>query len=170
MKKANKYNTSFFYQEVRRCGLRVKKAFTSTKHKKTNNKLNMHQLFLSRCFWLLISVPVSLLFCCLHCSLPSPHLSLRKLHFELLHLLPELPDDASVGVFVHHGVVDDPLGSVGVTQRGQGFLVIISRGAHRSDHGRLAVAAQVVLSTKINPQSCSEKETFWPPFSHIKKA
>lgn len=146
---------------------RSKTLWLAGKKKKALTK-NKHQLFLSCCFWLRISVTVFLLFCRLS-PLPPPHLSLRQLHFELLHLLPELPDDASVGVFVHHGVVDDPLGSVGVTQRGQGFLVVVGRGAHRGDHGRLAVAAQVVLSIKTNPQSCSEKETFWPPFSDIKK-
>lgn len=74
-----------------------------------------------------------------------PHLSLRQLDSELLHLLPELPDDASVGVFVHHGVVHDPLGPVGVAERGQSLLIVVCRRAHCGDHGRLAVAAQVVL-------------------------
>lgn len=76
------------------------------------------------------------------------HLGLRELDFELLHLLPELSDDASVGVFVHHGVVDDPLGPVRVAQRGQSLLIVISRWAYRGYHGSLAVATQIVLETQ----------------------
>ena len=78
----------------------------------------------------------------------SHHLGLRELNFELLHLFPELSDDASVGVFVHHGVVDDSLGSVGIAQRGQSLLVVIGRWTHCGNHGGLAVAAKVVLKTR----------------------
>lgn len=79
---------------------------------------------------------------------PFSHLGLRELNLELLHLLPELSDDPSVGVLIHHGVVDDSLGSVGITERGQSFFIVISCWTHCGYHGRLAVAAEIVLNTK----------------------
>lgn len=45
-------------------------------------------------------------------------------------------------------MVDDPLGSVGVTQCGQSLLVVISRWTHCGYHGRLAVAAKIVLKAQ----------------------
>ena len=76
----------------------------------------------------------------------SSHLGCGELLPELLHLFPQLPDDAGVGVLVHYRVVDDPLGAVGVAQCGQCLLVVVGRWAHRGDHGRLTVATKVVLS------------------------
>ena len=84
---------------------------------------------------------------CVCASVCVSYLSLRELYSEFLHFLPELSDDACVGVFIDHGVVDDPLGAVCVTQRGQRLLVVISCWAHRGDHTRLTVATQVVLAT-----------------------
>lgn len=75
----------------------------------------------------------------------SSHLCLRELHFELLHLFPQLSDDASVGVFIHHSMVDDSLGPVSIAQRGQRLLVVIGSWAHCGYHGCLAVATKVVL-------------------------
>lgn len=79
---------------------------------------------------------------------PFSHLGLRELNLELLHLFSELSDDPSVGVFIHHGVVDNSLGSVGVTERGQSFFIVISCWTHCGYHGCLAVAAKVVLNTQ----------------------
>ena len=74
------------------------------------------------------------------------YLSLCQLVSELLHLLSQLSDDASVGVLVHHGMIDDALGAVGVAEGRQRLLVVVSCGAHRGNHRRATVATQAVLS------------------------
>lgn len=78
------------------------------------------------------------------------NLGLGELLPQLLHFLPELPDDSGVGVFVDDGVVDDALGSVGVTQGGQRLVVVVGGGADGGDHGGAAVSSQAVLQVTIH--------------------
>ena len=82
----------------------------------------------------------------------TPHLGCGQLLPELLHLLPQLPDDAGVRILVHHRVVDDALSAVSIAQCGQCFLVVVGRWAHRGDHGSLTVATKVVLSQNDESQ------------------
>ena len=82
----------------------------------------------------------------------DPYLRGTELRSQRLHLLAQLANDARVGVLVHHGVVDDALGSVGVAQGRQRLLVVVGRGTDRGHHHRLAVAAKIVL--KRERQNC----------------
>ena len=75
------------------------------------------------------------------------HLCLGQLNTEFLYFLPELPDDASVGVFIDDSMVNYVLCSVGIAQCGQGLLVVVSCWTHSRDHGCAAVAPQAVLET-----------------------
>lgn len=79
-------------------------------------------------------------------------LCLRELHSEFLYFLPQLPDDTSVGVFVNDGVVDNVLGSVGVAERRQGFLVVVCCWAHCCNHGCATVSTQAVLENEENKE------------------
>ena len=94
---------------------------------------------------------------------------------QLLYLLSQLPDNLTrkkmeiipplvtfikrsmqvlsnprIGILVDHGMVDDALGPVGVTQRGQSFLEVVSSRTDGSHHDGLAVAAKVVLQQSNN--------------------
>lgn len=73
------------------------------------------------------------------------YLSLGQLLSQFLHFLPQLPDDFCVGILVHHGMVDDPFGSICVSQGGEGLFVIVCCWADGGDHRGLAVAPQIVL-------------------------
>lgn len=90
-----------------------------------------------------------------HGSSP-PYLSLRQLNLELLHLLPQLSDDPSVRVFIHHSMVDYSFGPVCVAKRGQSLLVVVCCWTHRSDHGCLTVTTKVVLRSRRHTVSLCE--------------
>lgn len=71
---------------------------------------------------------------------PPPQGSLEAVNFLL-----ELPDELLVGVFVHHRLVLDLLGAVGVAQRGHRLVVVHAGRGHSSNHDGLGVATQRVL-------------------------
>ena len=97
------------------------------------------------------------------------HLCLSELHSQFLYFLSELPDDTSVGVFIHHSMVDDALSSVCVTQRGQRLLIVVCWRTHGCNHRCAAVAPQTVLDTgergrereRSRNQMCCVYETMW---------
>lgn len=75
------------------------------------------------------------------------YLCFCELFSQLLHLLTELPNNASIGVFVHHGMVDDVLGPVCVPESRKGLVVVVCCRAYCCYHGSLAVATKAVLES-----------------------
>lgn len=63
------------------------------------------------------------------------YLCLCELIPELLHLLPQLSDDPSIGILVHDSMVDDALGAVSIAQRRQGLVIVIGGRTHCGYHG-----------------------------------
>ena len=66
---------------------------------------------------------------------------------EILDFVLQLPDQLVLRVVlhVHHGLVVDGLGGVGVLQGAQSLLEVRIRGRDAGDHHRPGVAAQRVL-------------------------
>ena len=69
---------------------------------------------------------------------------------EGLHLGPQLADDPRVRILVDDGVVEDPLGPVGVPERAEGLLVVVRGGRHGGHHHSFGVAAKIVLGKILN--------------------
>ena len=67
--------------------------------------------------------------------------------------LTQVLSNPRIGILVDYGMVDDALGPVGVTQRGQSFLKVVSSRTDCSYHDGLAVAAKVFLTTKQEQHS-----------------
>ena len=79
-----------------------------------------------------------------------PYLSLWELLSQFLHFLPQFPDDFCVGILIHNGMVNDPFGSIGISQCGEGLFVVVCCWANGGDHRGLAVAPQIVLQNISN--------------------